>query len=72
MSPVDDCLDYGMEGIYVDSAGRTQIKDSHIDNIMTHKVKDLLDRLLVHGNIIMTDTDTIMLQWTESKGKVIP
>ena len=69
MSTFDQRLTNAMSGIYVDSSGRTRIKDSHIGNIMTHKVKDLLDRLLEHGNIKMTNTNPITLQWSQ-KGKL--
>lgn len=56
MSTFDERLPKAVEGIYVDSTGRRQIKDSHINNGMTLRVKKVLDELLKHGNIIITDT----------------
>jgi uncharacterized protein (DUF488 family) len=71
MSTFDELLGDAMSDIHVDATGRTQIKDSQIDNIMTHKLKGILDKLLEHWNIIMTYTNLIKLHWVESKGRII-
>jgi hypothetical protein len=67
----DDLLSEACDGIYIDEEGRAKVKDTHIENLATLRLADIVERLLDNPNITLVSKNPIKLKWDERKKQYI-